>query len=59
MFDALRIAPSKDLRVAIQASVLRFKNFGAAVAARIPNITMMITSSMSVKPLLLCCIFTP
>jgi len=47
---AARIDPSTLLITAIFASVLMSINFGSAVAARIPRITMTTINSIKVKP---------
>ena len=52
--DALRILPPMDSTVALRASVVMSAKRGTAKAARMPRMTITMTSSMRVKP---CCLF--
>src|SRR5664279_831486 len=54
MAAADRTAPSAPLSEASRASLDRSENFGNAVAAKMPRITITTINSISVKP---CCFF--
>ena len=43
-------APATPLAAAVLALVVKLENFGSAVAAKIPKITITTTNSMMVKP---------